>query len=192
MVKKLLTIVAIAALFASCSGGAGTDKANNENQEVEAVEITTPEISLGEFETKAGDYVDKEVIVAGIVDHICKHGGKRLLLVSDDGDVHVDAEERFDDEIAGSEIILTGIVTEFRVDEAYCLKMEEDNIQSHTEGETDDEGFEMKMEQIEFYRDSMKTADTDHLSFYSLDYVSHIVKEQGHEHEHDHENEHDH
>ncbi len=177
MIKKVLTIVAIAALFASCGGGAGTDKTNNDTSEVETLEAGIPEIGLGEFDARAGDYVDNEVLVEGIVDHVCKHGGKKLFLVSDDGDVHVESEERFDDEIAGSEIIVTGIVREFRVDEAYCLKMEEDNIQSHKEGETDDENFEMKMEQIEFYRDSMKTAGTDHLSFYSLDYVSHVVKD---------------
>ena len=177
MIKKVLTIVAIAALFASCGGGAGTDNSNTEVSDVETLEANRPEINLGEFDARAGDYVDKEILVVGIVDHICEHGGKKLLLVSDDGDVHVEAEERFEDEIEGSEIILTGIVTEFRVDEAYCLKMEEDNIQSHKEGETDDENFEMKMEQIEFYRDSMETAGTDHLSFYSLDYVSHVVKD---------------
>jgi hypothetical protein len=134
---------------------------------------SAPLIAIGDFETEAGNYIDQAVQVSGIVDHICKHGGKRLLLVSDDGDVHVDAEERFDDAIAGSEILVTGIVREFRVDEAYCLQMEEDNIQSHKTGEADQDAIDAKAEQIAFYRDSMRNAGSDHLSFYSLDYISH-------------------
>ena len=80
--------------------------------------------------------------------------------------------------LIGSEIIVNGIVREFRVDEAYCLKMEEDNIQSHKTGETDESLFERKMGQIQFYRDSMATANTDHLSFYSVEYVAHQLKEE--------------
>lgn len=171
--KKLFTLLAIAALFASCGGNA---KVKTE-AEAEVVVVETPTLNLGEFEAKAGEFVDKEVMVSGIIDHVCKHGGKKLLLVTDDGDVHVESEDRFDEALAGSEVDLIGIVREFRVDEAYCIKMEEDNIQSHTEGDNDEEHFEHKMEEIKFYRDSMLTAGIDHLSFYSLDFVSLTEKE---------------
>ncbi len=176
MIKKLLTIVAIAALFASCTGEGGS-KENSETSLSETIQTEIPLIALHEFDAKAGDYVDKEVNVEGIVDHVCKHGGKKLLLVSDDGDVHVESEKRFEDELVGSEVVITGLVTEFMVDEAYCLKMEEDNIKSHSEGETDDELFEQKTAQIEYYRDSMSTAGVDHLSYYSLEFVSLVEKE---------------
>ncbi len=71
----------------------------------------------------------------------------------------------------GSEILVTGIVREFRVDEAYCNKMEEDNIKSHGEGQTSEEQFNKKKEHIAYYRDSMKTAGVDHLSYYSLEFL---------------------
>jgi hypothetical protein len=177
MIKKFLTIVAIAALFASCTGEGGK-KENAEASLNETVQAEIPMIALGEFEAKAGDYVNKEVKVEGIVDHVCKHGGKKLLLVSDEGDVHVESDERFEDEIVGSDVIITGVVSEFRVDESYCLKMEEDNIKSHKEGETDQEDYDAKLAQIEYYRDSMKTAGTDHLSYYSLEFVSLEEKEK--------------
>lgn len=176
MIKKFLTVVAIAALFASCTGEGGS-KENSETSLNETIQTEIPMIALHEFDAKAGDYVDKEVNVEGIVDHVCKHGGKKLLLVSDDGDVHVESNKRFEDEMVGDEVVITGLVTEFRVDESYCLQMEEDNIKSHSEGETDDELFEHKIVQIEYYRDSMSTAGVDHLSYYSLEYVSHVEKE---------------
>ncbi len=174
MYKKFLTIVAIAGLFASCGGGAQTEE-NKSETNVETEQII-PEIVLGEFEAEAGKHVDSEILVTGIVDHVCKHGGKKILLATDDGDVHVMSDTRFNDDLMGSEIVVTGIVREERYDEAYCLKMEEDNINSHSEGETDDELFERKKEHVAFLRDSMKSAGVDHLSSYSLEYVSHKEK----------------
>ena len=174
MIKKILTIAAIAGLFASCGGEQQTEE--NQTETTVETEQATPELALGEFDTKAGEFVDQEILVSGIVDHVCKHGGKKILLVTDNGDVHVESETRFNDSIAGSEIIVTGIVREERLDEAYCLKMEEDNIKSHSEGDTDDELFERKKEHIASLRDSMKTAGIDHISNYSLEYVSHKEK----------------
>ncbi len=178
MIKRFLLIAIVATFLASCGGetvNTETDNANDSIAEVNEKEI--PVLLLSEIQDKAGEYVDQEIQVTGIVDHICKHGGKKILLVSDDADVHIIGEERFDENLTGSEITVTGIVREFRVDEGYCLQMEEDNIQSHKKGETDEDLYKMKMEEIQFYRDSMKAAGVDHLSFYSLDYVSHTVNE---------------
>ena len=173
MIKKFLTIAAIAGLFASCTG---EQTEENRTETTVETEQTIPEIALGEFDTKAGEFVDQEIMIAGIVDHVCEHGGKKLFIVSDEGNVHVESETRFNDSLAGSEILVTGIVREERLDEAYCLKMEEDNIKSHSEGETNDELFERKKEHIASLRDSMKTAGIDHISNYSLEYVSHKEK----------------
>jgi len=144
--------------------------------EKEASEVIneTPLIAIADFDTKAGDFISKEVKVKGIVDHVCKHGGKKLLLVTDDGNVHVTSESRFEEELIGSEIALNGLVVEERIDEAYLLKMEEDNIKSHSEGQSNDEQFEAKKNHIQEYRDQMKANNTDHISNYSLEYVSHV------------------
>ena len=175
MIRKFLAIGAVAVFLSSC-GGNGNSNVNEEQVITEDVQVETPMLAIGEFDSKAGEYVDKEVMVEGIVDHVCKHGGKKLFLVSEEGDLHVESDERFDESLAGSEVLVKGIVREFRVDEAYCLKMEEDNIQSHKKGETDEDLYARKMEQIQYYRDSMQTAGVDHLSYYSVEYVSLEVK----------------
>jgi len=175
MIRKLFAIALIAGLFASCGGNADTKEASNADDANVQAEI--PVLTIAEFNTQAGEYAGQEIQVEGIVDHICKHGGKRLLLVSDEGDVHVDAEERFDESIEGSEILVNGIVDEFRVDESYCLQMEEDNIQSHKNGDYDQDFYESKLEDIQYYRDSMVAAGVDHLSYYSIVYLSHVEKE---------------
>jgi hypothetical protein len=170
--KKFLIFLAVLTMAVACKNNEAKDaEANADTLSEEVVEI--PEIELKDFEAMAANYVDKEITTKGIVDHVCRHGGKRLFLVTDDADLHIDGEERFDEDLNGSEIKVTGIVREFRVDEAYCLKMEEENLNAHNSGELDKEQFEHKNEQLAFYRDSMKVAGVDHLSFYSMDYLKH-------------------
>ena len=175
--KKLLIILSFFALLISCADG--SKKKNSDA--VNDTEVTTeiPLLALGEFDEKASEFLDKEIQVKGIVDHICKHGGKKILLVDDNGDVHVESEERFDDALVGDEITLNGVVTEFRVDEAYILKKEEDHLQNHKEGTDSKEMYDKKMKQLTFYRDSMSLTKVDHLSYYSLDYISHKVDKEG-------------
>ena len=169
--KKIVFLATIIAVLISCKTDNKKSDLTKQNEEIVLQE--TPEIILGEFESKAGDFVNKEVRIQGIVDHVCKHGGKKILLVTDEGKVHVNSDVRFDDALMGSEISVAGIVVEERIDEGYCLKMEEDNIKSHAEGTTNKELFEAKKEYIQQYRDQMKADSTDHISNYSLKYVSH-------------------
>lgn len=168
--KNILLVLLVSVFLFSCKT---EPKKTAQSDEITVVEeIETPIIELGEFDTKAGDFVDKEIKVKGIVDHVCKHGGKKILLVTDEGDVHVFSDERFDEGLMGSEIIVTGLVNEERIDEAYCLKMEEDNIKSHSEGASNKQQFEAKQNHIQQYRDKMKADNIDHISNYSLQYVS--------------------
>ena len=172
--KKLMMILALAFSIIACK----TEPKKTEGSLQQSESATeTPFLAMGEFDTKAGDFVDKEVKIQGIVDHVCKHSGKKLLVVTDDGSVHITSDTRFEDRLTGSEISLTGIVLEERIDESYCLQMEDDNIKSHSEGATNEEQFKTKKKHIQQYRDQMKAENKDYLSSYSLKYVSHIEVE---------------
>ena len=169
---KHVVLSAVVISFIAC-----TSNPTAINEDVEEVKVETKEVpvlSMANFDIEAANYIDGEIQISGIVDHVCKHGGKKLLLVNDDGDVHVEADSRFEDELVGQHVSVQGIVREFRVDEGYCLKMEEDNISSHKEGETNQEDFEHKQNMVQTYRDSMEVAGIDHLSYYSLDFVSFV------------------
>ncbi len=167
--KKVVMLVILSAFFIACN-----NKSDNvdENATPGVAEYQLTQLELGEFDTTAEEFVDKEVKIVGIVDHVCKLGGKKLFLVNDNGEVHVESDNRFDDELIGSEVIVTGIVREFRVDEGYCLQKEEDNIKNHTEGVDNQEKYEEKMAHIQEYRDEMVERGVDHLSFYSLEFVT--------------------
>ena len=170
--KNLAYVLLCLMLLISCKKESKQAESTNQDQTEQVTE--TPLIAIAEFDNKAGEFVSKEVKVKGIVDHVCKHGGKKLLLVTDDGNVHVTSDTRFEESLVGSEIALNGVVAEERIDEAYLLKMEEDNIKNHSEGQSSDEQFEARKNHIKEYRDQMKANNADHISNYSLEYVSHI------------------
>ena len=170
--KNLAYVLLCLMLLISCKKESKQAESTNQDQTEQGAE--TPLIAIADFDNKAGEFVSKEVKVKGIVDHVCKHGGKKLLLVTDDGNVHVTSDTRFEEELVGSEIALNGVVAEERIDEAYLLKMEEDNIKNHSEGQSSDEQFEARKNHIKEYREQMKANNTDHISNYSLEYVSHV------------------
>jgi hypothetical protein len=169
-IKNLLVISFIAVVFSCADTSKKKDAAAAEMNEI-------PMIALADFDETGGEWLGKEIQVMGIVDHVCKHGGKKILLVNDDAEVHVNSEERFDDALVGNEITVNGIVTEFRVDEAYLLQKEEDHIQSHKDGTDSEDAYKEKMDHLQAYRDLMKEEGTDHISYYSLDYLTHKVVE---------------
>ena len=158
----------LAISFISCKTETKKDEGVNETK---ATEI--PILAIGEFDAKAGMFVNKEIQIKGIVDHVCKHGGKKILMVSDEGDVHVTSDERFDEALKGSKITLTGVVVEERIDESTCLQMEEDIINSHSEGKTSEEQFKEQQDHVQQYRDEMKAENKAYISNYSLKHVNH-------------------
>ena len=168
--KNIIIVLVLSISIFSCK----TEVKQTEISETTIEQVVeTPSLALGEFDSKAGDFINREVKVTGIVDHVCKHGGKKILLVTDEGDVHITSDERFDEALMGSELQLTGVVLEERIDEAYLLKMEEDNIKSHSEGASNKEQFENKKKHVAEYRAKMTKDSIDHISNYSLQYVSH-------------------
>jgi len=166
--KHIVFLITLTVLFISCKS---ETKEIGGVSETKSIEI--PMLAIGEFDAKAGEFVNKEIQINGIVDHVCKHGGKKILMVNDDGDVHVTSDERFDEDLKGNEISLIGIVVEERIDESTCLQMEENNINSHSEGNTNEEQFNQQQKIIQQYRDEMKAENKAYISNYSLKYVSH-------------------
>jgi len=166
--KKYLVAISLIVVLISCEEN--TKKTDNS---------AIPVMELANFDNEAFKFVDKEIQIEGLVDHICKHGGKKLELVGESGSLHVLDDSRFDDAIVGEKVLIKGkVFEEFHVDEAYCIKKEEDYMAKKESGELSAERYKKAIEQIEFFRDSMSVAKSDHLSFYALQYTSHEVLEK--------------
>ena len=139
MIKKVLILFVFAAFIVSCNN---TQNPSTDTESAEQ-EINTKLVTLAivGFDDKAGDYVGKEVQIAGLVNHTCKHGGKRMFIIDPETEqtVKIEAGENitsFDADLEGSEVIVTGIINELIIDEAYLLEWEaeiEEEINNPTE-----------------------------------------------------------
>jgi hypothetical protein len=165
--RKILGLFFIAIIFVACKSE--NNEQNAENQQVKEF----VKVNLADFDSVAANYVGDTIEVTGFVDHVCKHGGKKILLVEQNGDatLHIESEERFEDTLTGTEVTVIGIVDEFVVDEQYCQQLENEEIGQHSEGENKEDMIEQRKKQAQFFRDSMQKAGVDHLSFYSLKFV---------------------
>jgi len=86
-------------------------------------------LAIVDFDNQAGNYVGKEVQISGLVNHTCKHGGKRMFIIDEETEqtVKIEAGENipsFDAELEGSIVSVTGIINELIIDEAYLIEWE--------------------------------------------------------------------
>lgn len=125
--KRALFLIAVVSIFAvACNN---TTKTKKETAAKEAVTSCADHISVDSFLVVAENFVGKELTVMGTVDHVCKHGGKRVQMFSScpSKKIHVEAAEDmgpFKAEVEGSDICVTGIVAEHKMDLAYVEEYE--------------------------------------------------------------------
>lgn len=176
MMKKLLMAIIVIFFFAACENDANENENPGDTTEIKPVEDIV-EVSLAEFDSLASGYIDKKVKVSGIVDHVCKKGGKKILLKSGDFTLHVLNDERYSEELNGSEVDVIGIVEENRIDEISLDEELEHAMETHNTGTDEDKEYLAKMETyVQTMKDSLKSQGVEYFSEYTLKYVSHTEK----------------
>ncbi len=165
--KNLLIIVLFLGLGSFASFAQGDVKSNDE-----IVTINVKDLSGHEAE-----YVGKEFYLTGIVDHVCKHGGKKAVLASEDGEVdfHVmagDKISKFDRKIEGDEIKVLVTIEEEHIDEAYAIRWEEEIKKHHKP--TDEEYIE-DMKRIASLRKRIGDTKEGYLTKYVIEGVNYEV-----------------
>ena len=107
MMKKIIGLAVMAALFAAC-GNTAENKAVNENN------IEVEQVTFASITENPDQYLGKEITVEGKVVHVCMHSGKKMYIVGEDPDIRlfISAGEevpKFPTELLGSEISVTGV-----------------------------------------------------------------------------------
>ena len=139
MIKKILILFVFAAFIVSCNNTQNQSTDTESTEQEISTELVT--LAIVGFDDQAGDYVGKEVQITGLVNHTCKHGGKRMFIIDPETEqtVKIEAGENitsFDAELEGSEVIVTGIINELIIDEDYLLEWEaeiEEEMKNPTE-----------------------------------------------------------
>lgn len=181
----LISLAAIALLMAGCC-----NQANNENQA--GAEASLKEVSLATLLSETENFVDKPVKVIGTVDHVCKHGGKKMFIFGENPDdrIKITTGEKmssFEPTLEGSDVLVNGVVREMKVDEDYLMNWEMEmkadknekkkhkeigkNEGNHEAGESEEKSEEDVMDQINSLRKQLEDSGKDHLSFYSIECI---------------------
>jgi len=117
------------------------------------------------------------------VDHVCKHGGKRMFIMGDKPEdrVKVESGEKiaaFDVALEGSDVKVIGVGQITKIDEAYLDNWEAEALaeeEEHTEGEEEGAGDDHHggaLEQIAALRKQLEDSDREYLGFYHVECVS--------------------
>jgi hypothetical protein len=190
MFIRFMFLATLTLLLMSCG------KRPDRSQQADITGITV--LTVANFESLAGQYIGKEVQIEGLVDHVCRHSGKRMFLVQTEGEgrVKVVTGENipsFDVALEGNEVIVKGIVDELKVDEQYLVEWEKELQDQEAAGqqeadESEPEGQEEPAEgvhagmgeqadqgthneawdQIADYRAQIAASEKGYLSFFSV------------------------
>lgn len=188
MLKHSFVIVLSLAVLTAC-GGAPVDEPAVEETAAEAP--AQPQVvEIAALIGNTADYVGTEILVTGTVNHVCKHGGKKLFMMGDDpeGRFKVTAGESvgaFEVELEGSTITVIGIVEEEIISEATICALEGSGSTAEVEEPAHEEGAEGEVEehhagegeQAAHLRQMLAESGEDQLSFYSLDCSSFEIVE---------------
>lgn len=127
MKKVLLSLVVMAFVWVSCENQAPKSQDGQENDKT--AEMTATVIDINNFDAMAEGLGDQLVEVKGTVVHTCKHGGTKMFITGDDPDFRLkvtatDESGNFNLEMEGSDFVVTGILDEYRLDNAELDKLE--------------------------------------------------------------------
>lgn len=111
MVKRFISLVAIAALVLSCNN-TGKKTASTET----TMSATPVKVEFAALVKNPDEFVGKNIIVEGKVVHVCKETGKKLFIVGENPDIslYIQAGEnisKFPMELLGSTVSVEGIIT---------------------------------------------------------------------------------
>ncbi|MFZ1731135.1 MAG: hypothetical protein WBQ23_14340 [Bacteroidota bacterium] len=116
--KPILTLALIALVFSACG-----QKQEAENADAGKV------MTVSQLMENPAQYIDKEVTLDGTVTHVCKHGGRRIHLTDLEPNVtvRIEAPENmaaFARELEGSDVTVSAVLRETRIDAAYLDEWE--------------------------------------------------------------------
>lgn len=191
MIRKLIVVILVVVFCViSVNGNTKTNKQAVKKTKAEKNSVLT----VDDFVLKAKEYVGKEVIISGMVVHICKESGKKLFLGGKNPKNKVkitagDSMPKFDVKLEGDILQVKGKVKELRIDEAY-LDLQEKNINNvsksnkinnkkdkkeHFDEEPKADNHRKKedaLKQVQSLREKVKASKEGYISFFSVELIT--------------------
>ena len=138
MIKKFLFLMVLATALVAC------------NNTTETADATAEEnvMTVDQLFNSIADMVDSNIVVTGEVDHVCKHGGTKMVIFNPETEqsIHILAGKSGNfraDEVKDRDVVVYGKVEEKVVDEAYIDEMQaklDEEIAKGTANKENEEG----------------------------------------------------
>lgn len=184
MLKNYTLIAMSLLLIAGCSGDTQTDQVA-EDSHAQAADSPTV-LTIAEFNARGEEFEGKLVEVEGIVDHVCKHSGKRLFIRGENPEDRVKIESgdvgTFDIALEGSKIKVLATGTVMKMDNAYldnwatevggddpAAGCSEEQKEIAKGGGDQEEEHDSAMSQINALRAELADSGREYLAFCSLE-----------------------
>ena len=175
--KQVLSLALVALLFTACGQ-------KQEAEQTEAANVMT----VSQLLESPEQYIGKEITLEGTVTHVCKHGGRRVHLTDLEPNVkiRIEAPEKmaaFARELEGSDIVVSCVLRETRIDAAYLDEWEAE-VREGMERENHDHGEESEghvepqgLDAVNAKREELKTSGKPYLSTWYADAVTYKMKD---------------
>jgi hypothetical protein len=166
----LITITLLAFSFGcnQTTGKKSVQQAKTVNCEAEEPVFQNVESLL----QKADSLLGKTVHVSGLIEHVCKHGGKRFKILSTDGSIELKIElgEEFGavrEDIVGNRVMVTGTLKSSEMD-AKMVKAWEKKMKMNHAGEEDTEHYKQELAEIQEIHQKVISGQIPFYTMYSL------------------------
>lgn len=181
--KLVLSLALIALLFTACV------------QKIEENADAAKVMTVSQLLESPEQYIDKEITLEGTVTHVCKHGGRRIHITDLEPNVkiRIEAPEEmpsFARELEGSDVVVTAILRETRIDTAYLDEWEaelrggmerenHDHATPSATGEGADQGHvePQGLDAVNAKRAELKASGKGYISQWYADGVSYRMKD---------------
>lgn len=146
----IISFVAILFLVAACTGN---QRAKSKTAQTEKAQDTIIYSSIDELFLRANELSKQTVHVKGIIDHVCKHSGKRFKIRTEDGssELKIELGDNFpscDPSIMGKTAKISGKLVPVNLD-ADGVRKWEAHIRENHQGEEDTEHFQEEIRQVQ-------------------------------------------
>ncbi|MDK2842746.1 MAG: hypothetical protein PWQ17_2252 [Anaerophaga sp.] len=174
--KHILYTLLLTLTIFSC----GTNNQENSKKSGETGTNELKSVKLNDAKTVvelleiADEKVDKEVVVTGLVTHVCRHSGKRCFLMDDNGKTSIRLEaggniNGFNQELSGSKLVAKGILRENRLSSSYIDEWEEKTLEKKEKAEIDENACSSELNNIKEMRKWMKENNKDYYAVYYIE-----------------------
>jgi hypothetical protein len=171
--RNIMIILSAILVFTACKPS---------NQQKEAVPATVEQL-VDQPEGFSG----KLVSISGTVSHVCRHGGQKMFLFGADSEKLIQVNTgtsatEFDVTLEGTEVEVTGVLNELKIDEAYIAALEEENSKADsatTEEVTDSLSIhqhEQQMQNVAYLRKQVAESGKEYISEFWIEATAYASK----------------